>query len=553
MPTRRVLAVIALMWSNVLAVRPTFGWKMVVVDPAWPQTSSYNTVCRDPENCGPYGGSGRCRDAFCGSCALGSCESLEQAKACCSLADNCTAVYGGGAHWWTFHATCVEEEHQNFYKVWHRNFSHTPAPPTPAPQTNTTTPAPTPHPEPARFPADVLTCDKGIPPARTECRSPQELLDLQSQIRSSVKNHFSGLETDCNDTRCPRGDFVGCITRLVGHDVMDHNPDSPTDDKGGADGCIDFDDPDNKGLQGCLLESVHEEDSSHLSLEGLWQDFCDQVSISDFFVIAAEALIVEVVPAEHRSKWETSFTSGFQFGRKTRLTCAPLPLPNPADSCSAVEAVFGDRMGLTGEGAAALMGVHTLGRALPTNSGYNGFWTEPPHASQFTTEYYIRMMGAGWKTQSLDGDKKQWIRADVENSEMMLNTDLCLVYDTTQGVDPETGLATSNVHAETMMSEDCIWFGDDHPQMEHVECRCSHFQGNSNCHFHNCCGNSNHHGGFDSHRSTSWENLTFFGSSSRAVMRFAHKSEGMNSFHDEFVPVWHHVTGLGQPALCPAR
>merc|ERR1719215_108637 len=102
-------------------------------------------VCKDNENCGsgyPHG-SDRCRDAFCQTCELGSCESLEEAQACCDLSPDCTAVYGGGYHWWTFHDTCEVSSHENNYQTWQKGATAptpappppTPAPPTPAPPT----------------------------------------------------------------------------------------------------------------------------------------------------------------------------------------------------------------------------------------------------------------------------------------------------------------------------------------------------------------------------------------------------------------------------------
>jgi len=43
---------------------------------------------------------------------------------------------------------------------------------------------------------------------------------------------------------------VGCLLRQAGHDFMDYRPDDPN--VGGSDGCIHFDDPDNKGIPECV-------------------------------------------------------------------------------------------------------------------------------------------------------------------------------------------------------------------------------------------------------------------------------------------------------------
>merc|ERR1719330_98430 len=107
--------------SPCLAVRPDVRYSQKSSQlTTWGQ-SALSRVCHDPENCGLYGGQGRCRDAFCAGCSLGTCETLEEAQQCCEENAACTAVYGGGAHWWTFNAPCDEEEHPNYYHTWHRD------------------------------------------------------------------------------------------------------------------------------------------------------------------------------------------------------------------------------------------------------------------------------------------------------------------------------------------------------------------------------------------------------------------------------------------------
>jgi hypothetical protein len=68
--------------------------------------------------------------------------------------------------------------------------------------------------------------------------------------------------------------------RLVGHDFMDFRKDQES--RGGADGCLDFSDPDNIGLETCLQNS---------KLNEIYAKHCGTVSRADFFVIAAEAVM----------------------------------------------------------------------------------------------------------------------------------------------------------------------------------------------------------------------------------------------------------------------
>jgi len=151
------------------------------------------------------------------------------------------------------------------------------------------------------------------------------------------------------------------------------------------------------------------------------------------------------------------FRGNFRFGRTTSVegcSFAEGVLPNPADSCGAVENVFVHNMGLTWDESAALMGVHTLGRAELKNSGYDGWWTTPELSRRFGNSYYINIFAAGWCPEhnvnqcSDEGEaageckkKHQWKRCDVpreghdQSHEMMLNTDLCLAYSDGAGGD----------------------------------------------------------------------------------------------------------------------
>ena len=130
--------------------------------------------------------------------------------------------------------------------------------------------------------------------------------------------------------------------------------------------------------------------------------------------------------------------SQFKFGRTTATTCdfAHGRLPNPENSCSAVKETFVDSMGLTWAQAAALMGVHTLGRAQVSNSGYNGWWSSALMSRKFNNDYFVSILAKGWSPEaSVAGNpaKNQWKRADsgadeaALGKEMMLNTDLCFL------------------------------------------------------------------------------------------------------------------------------
>eukprot|EP00971_Amphidinium_carterae_P045989 905026-Amphidinium_carterae.1 len=87
-------------------------------------------------------------------------------------------------------------------------------------------------------------------------------------------------------------------------------------------------------------------------------------------------------------------------------------------------------MGLSWRQAAALMGVHSLGRARPENSGYDGWWSDAVNSRKFNNNYYASIVGKGWMPEQLSQNKNQWKRSDAgkdrgatQGKEMMLNTD----------------------------------------------------------------------------------------------------------------------------------
>jgi len=532
------------LFSPCLAVRPDVGFRLKSTQLATWGESALSRVCHDPENCGPYSTEGRCRDAFCAGCSLGTCETLEEAQQCCEENSDCTAVYGGGAHWWTFNAPCEEEDHPNYYHTWHRDGdSPNPPKPTAAPPTNpppTGKPPTMPPGEPNQdFPAGLLECISGPPALKTSCSS--DLAGLNTRVRQVVTNHFNTLSSTCNDDGCPRGDLAGCLVRLAGHDIMDFNPSL---NNGGADGCIDFQDPDNAGLKGCMLSAVHERDSSNISLELMWQDFCTEVSAADFFVIAAEALMTVTTPSNQRNKWDASFKSNFKFGRQTAVECSPEPLPNPIHACDAVKEVFVERMGLTWTQATALMGVHTLGRALPENSGYDGFWVSQNHARTFSPEYYNRIVGVGWSRHQVSSGKFQWKRADRKLlGEFMLNTDMCLAFQSGREA-PLTRAEDGN------MTGCCLWVDANHADMRDVICNC---QGNSvseGCSHSNCC-KSERSGcpGNDPFRRFMGSRGADLTASYDAVIKYAKTATGFDAWHDDFHPTWSKATSQGH-SLC---
>lgn len=267
-------------------------------------------------------------------------------------------------------------------------------------------------------------------------------LETYDRIKSGIMGLYDKLSPVCDTNNCEQGDFAGCVLRMTGHDFMDFD-----DGVHGADGCVDFDDPDNTGLKACLAGEGEFQKGATLS--DVYKDYCKEVSLADFFVIAAEAVMVRTRP-DYNPTTKTSptlnFRDSFKFGRETTTTCGDeAALPNPEDGCGAVDTVFVKRLGLSWRRAAALMGVHTLGRAKIENSGYDGFWVSPPFARIFGNHYYS-VLQVGWVPDRAVGNntnKNQWRRADFgPTTDMMLDTDFCLFWgtdDTAAGFDNGRG------------------------------------------------------------------------------------------------------------------
>lgn len=237
------------------------------------------------------------------------------------------------------------------------------------------------------------------------------------------------------------------------------------DGNGGADGCLDLHDEENKGLHECLYLG-----DFGVSILDAYQEHCSQVSLADFLVIAGETamhLARHHVLEADASAPPVDFRSKFRFGRTTAQTCtwSVGRLPDAERSCTAVQETFVQRMGLSWPQSAALMGVHTLGRAEVSNSGYHGFWSDSRNSRMFNNDYYTSILNKGWRPEQVAGNpaRNQWYRADVGASdeslgkEMMLNTDLCLAYTMGGGHD-----APNNTELNAAHTTCCAWrFAND--------------------------------------------------------------------------------------------
>jgi len=120
---------------------------------------------------------------------------------------------------------------------------------------------------------------------------------LSSEEYDTIVNEITAIMQEyktaspCTNNNCKLADFAGCALRLAGHDFMDFR-----DGVGGSDGCLNFDDADNKGLINCVrgdfdLNGDVDPDSFNKTLHDVYANHCANVSLADFVVIAGEAVM----------------------------------------------------------------------------------------------------------------------------------------------------------------------------------------------------------------------------------------------------------------------
>lgn len=110
----------------------------------------------------------------------------------------------------------------------------------------------------------------------------------------------------------------------------------------------------------------------------------------------------------------------FKAGRLDSSSCVGDAefLPAVSDSYSQLFSFFSTRFGVSLQEMVALMGAHTVGRALATETGFQGGWTL--HQSSFSTSYYSALLNQPWHPNTAQ-PAAEWqagqqimIKADVE-------------------------------------------------------------------------------------------------------------------------------------------
>lgn len=115
---------------------------------------------------------------------------------------------------------------------------------------------------------------------------------------------------------------------------------SAVDQRGGVDGCVNFQDKDNKGLVECVQAT---------NVIEAYDEHCGVVSLADFIVIAAEATMARASKSHNADETYADgtlarvFRDQFKFGRATAESCDWNEglMPDPERGCDDINSIFG--------------------------------------------------------------------------------------------------------------------------------------------------------------------------------------------------------------------
>mmetsp|Transcript_36903 Transcript_36903/g.89013 ORF Transcript_36903/g.89013 Transcript_36903/m.89013 type:complete len:445 (-) Transcript_36903:225-1559(-) len=312
-------------------------------------------------------------------------------------------------------------------------------------------PRPDRRPRPNRPPSRPASTTNNRPPDRNS--SPCVSHDMYDSIDSDI----AAIKDSMNDSR-DRAHFLGGIVRLAAHDFLDF--DRRARDRMGPDGCFDPNHSSNGGLETIWCRDC--------VLRRLYVNKYSRISRADFWIAAANAVIRQTSIDGALDLRDT-----FSWGRRDRDHCrgSGERLPE-ASGCDEVEEVFLRNMGLDWGEAVALLGAHTLGRGDNRFSGHGGTWVgSDKEAEVFDNQYYKELFTNAWRPRKMGGARQDWTTGrGHDNERVMLNTDMCLFYDT-ENSSPccsRTDLFKENGQSRCEANADrqCSVIGSDHPRWE---------------------------------------------------------------------------------------
>eukprot|EP00607_Mallomonas_marina_P005547 CAMPEP_0182428334 /NCGR_PEP_ID=MMETSP1167-20130531/22409_1 /TAXON_ID=2988 /ORGANISM="Mallomonas Sp, Strain CCMP3275" /LENGTH=439 /DNA_ID=CAMNT_0024611173 /DNA_START=93 /DNA_END=1409 /DNA_ORIENTATION=+ len=311
---------------------------------------------------------------------------------------------------------------------------------------------------------------------------------------------------------------IGNIVQLAFHDAVTFD----NTRRGGADGCIDFDDFANRGLRAAWEKTSNP--SSPYSLEGLYEIHSAYTSKADFIALTGNVAIMlakgpgitnlvdfennpiecscigVACKADGPSELTAAPCVDFKWGRTDAIDCSSDEgkFPDAGKAHNEIRTHFIDRLGFDNQEVVALMGAHTIGSATLEESHY-GFYTdevadgsddtEGPRLpgqwdcrpDKFDNRYYTNLLSKRFQLQyhnhlndiaqtPFDPPTFQWHRGGAI---VMLNTDLSLIWELERTTDPITPGGRSPVQCGATalgrredLFEECEENVDFHPHVK---------------------------------------------------------------------------------------
>jgi len=339
------------------------------------------------------------------------------------------------------------------------------APPSSKP---TLSPSSLPTKSPTQLPT-VFSCPKGTKVAITSAVINAMITAIATHIctegfgtyNSNTNTNNRGRNPNQNQNFCQGannaalGAAIGGVLRLSFHDSATY---SDTDGSSGPDGCILFDNPDNGGLKPVVYSKANP--ATLYTLNDLYTVFSTYSSKADFWAVAANVAVMlgggpDIAQRTGASCTTSSPCVSMKWGRVDAATCPTDTgrLPSSQLAHQHILDVFQTRLGFSNVEIVTLMGAHTVGRARLNEShigftnneiaksvnktGLAGRWDPTPH--RFDVGYFKSITAIPWKVKTHNTTENgknlfspstfQWSDKTVSLTQLMLNTDMALVWD----------------------------------------------------------------------------------------------------------------------------
>jgi len=234
----------------------------------------------------------------------------------------------------------------------------------------------------------------------TQALTSSNAADIERKLRALVK-----------------GSVIPTAVRLAFHDCV-----------GGCDGCLNTDNPDNAGLSDIVAE-----------LDTIYQDngYSELMSRADFWAFTGYYSLN--LAAENANTTCNGCMPELGLVFKTgRVDCSTSPntdvdvgLPSAHLDYTGLINYFRQEFGFSADETVALMGVHTLGSASRSASGFNGVWVQGG-SRDLNNDYYKIMVNSenNWRQKDVSRDTTspaiQW---NARRVGFMLNSDMAIYKD----------------------------------------------------------------------------------------------------------------------------